>query len=171
MKWRWSIGVGLLWSLASAALAVPPENQSKGEMPELQAAETMLSQLIPVIEANKVEQAAALFFPKDAFLELKAMAGAGNYHDQLVKWFQADITREHARLQGKTGWVLERFDKGRCVWKAPGTETNKIGYWSCYRSQFVVRQGETHVTIGLRAMINWGSQWYITHLGPIPKSP
>lgn len=149
---------------------IPFENREKGTMPSLQKAEDMLRALTTVLEKNDAAATPALFFPREAFLRLKAMKGAANYYDQLVKWFVADVAREHKKLGDKTGWVFDGFHKGSCVWKEKGSEYNDVAYWSCYRSHFFLKRENDRVKIDLKAMINWGDAWYITHLGPIPKS-
>ncbi len=148
---------------------IPQENREKGTMPSLQGAETMLAALTPILEKNDATAAPGLFFPREAFLRLKAMKGASGYYDQLVKWFVADVEREHKKLGGKNGWTFDGFVKGRCVWKEKGSEYNDVAYWSCYRSHFFLKRENERVKIDLKTMINWGDQWYITHLGPIPK--
>ena len=64
-----------------------------------------------------------------------------------------------------------KFKKGYCKWKAVNSEYNHIAYWSCYKSQIQVKDEITgNISyIKLKAMINWGQEWKVTHLGPIPK--
>lgn len=152
--------------LASAEeAAVPIENQKKGVMPALSTWETDARAFVAAIEKNDTSAARAFFFPREAFLPLKAMKGAERYYDEeLVKLFDRDVGKAHEQLTAQTGWELAAFEKGRCAWKEKGTEYNAIPYWSCYRNKLHLKKGDTKVAIPLRTLINWGPRWYVTHL-------
>ena len=53
--------------------------------------------------------------------------------------------------------------------RASGREANRVPYHSCYGARVTVRAGAREHTFRVHVMINWGDQWYITHLGPIPR--
>jgi hypothetical protein len=156
--------------------ATPPENAAKGTLPDLASAEAMAKRLLAAIVAGDADAAVAAFFPRAPFLALKAIKSPGDYHDQLVRWFRADVQREHERVKSLGPLVFDGLRKGGCVWKEKGSEANAIAYWSCYKSRFFARpatppagKAPQRLEFQLRAMINWGSDWYVTHLGPIPK--
>lgn len=155
-------------ALASASEATPPipvENQSRGTMPSQESWQEDVRVLIASIEKNDAAAARPFFFPRDAFLRLKAMKGADRYYDEeLLKLYDRDIGKAHEQLKGQTGWRLAAFEKGRCVWKEKGTEYNEVPYWSCYRNKIHLEKDGTKVTIPLRTLINWGPRWYVTHL-------
>jgi hypothetical protein len=169
----------------AAAVTTPPENLAKGAMPPLAPAEAMAKRLLDAIVADDPDAVRDAFFPREPFLELKAIQKPGDYWDQLMSWFVADVHREHERLKPLGKLAFDSFAKGGCVWKDKGSEANKIAYWSCYKNRFYARpvvapeptatgakaaKKPERVEIQLRAMINWGADWYVTHLGPIPKS-
>lgn len=149
--------------------SVPPENLKKGTMPSDGPAEAMARRILEAIVADRPDDVQDAFFPADPFDALKAIARPREYHDQLVKWYTADIHREHARIKNLGPLTFDGFKVGSCKWKAVGTEANKIAYWSCYRNHFYAKGPKDRVTFDLRAMINWGTAWYVTHLGPIPQ--
>lgn len=149
--------------------SVPEQNQKKPPLESIAAydPEPLLNQLNqPKTEAEWN----MLFFPADAFNQVKGIKDPGAYHKQLLKWFAADIKRESERLKAGAPWQVESFKLGSCKWKEKGTEANALPYWSCYKSKLKLKnaKGETN-QVDIRALINWGTQWYITHLGPIPK--
>lgn len=149
----------------SEGVAIPIENQKKGVMPSLANWEEDLRKLVATIEKNDTAAARAYFFPREAFLQLKAMKGAERYYDEeLIKHFDHDVGTAHERLKVQTDWELASFEKGRCVWKEKGTEYNAIPYWSCYRNKIHLKKGDAKLTIPLRTLINWGPRWYVTHL-------
>lgn len=148
-----------------AAIETPPENREK---PKTESIDPFRSEdLIKAINENKADE--TLFFPADAFEALKAIAKPLDYHQQLLKWYAADVKREHDRL--KTPLTFVSFKLGSCKWKEKGSEANGIPYLSCYKSKLKALDAEKkEQTIEVRTLINWGRTWYVTHLGPIPKS-
>ncbi|MBC7661017.1 MAG: hypothetical protein H7249_15070 [Chitinophagaceae bacterium] len=113
----------------------------------------------------------SLFFPADAFDQVKGIKDPGAYHKQLLKWFASDLEREKTRLGKGAPWTVDTFKLGFCKWKEKGTEANALPYWSCYKSKLKLKnaKGEND-TLDIRVLINWGTTWYITHLGALPKA-
>ena len=112
-----------------------------------------------------------LFFPADAFDLVKGIKDPGAYHKQLVSWFAADLDKERARLKAGAPWTIESFKLGFCKWKEKGSEANALPYWSCYKSKVKLKNAKNESNIvEIRALINWGTQWYPTHLLPIPAA-
>lgn len=147
------------------ALDTPPENIEKPKPEAIDAfpAEKLLASINSGTPDND------LFFPADPFAVLKAIAKPLDYHKQLLKWYQGDIKREHEAHKGPL--TFKSFKLGFCKWKEKGSEGNAIPYLSCYKSLLKVENAEKkEETITVRVVINWGKNWYITHLGPIPKT-
>lgn len=148
-----------------AAIDIPSENKEKPKVETI--APFNAAALVSAINENKVDE--TLFFPAAAFQELKAIAKPLDYHKQLLSWYAADVKREHERLKKPVSLVS--FKLGSCKWKEKGKEANAFPYLSCYKSQLKVEDAEKKAqTVELRTLINWGKTWYITHLGPIPKT-
>ncbi len=117
------------------------------------------------------EDAQTLFFPAEPFNQVKGIKDPGAYHKQLVSWFAKDLQREGERLKAGAPWVVESFKLGSCKWKEKGSEANALPYWSCYKSKLKLKNAKNESNlVEIRALINWGDRWWITHLGPIPKS-
>lgn len=115
--------------------------------------------------------ASTLFFPAEAFDQVKGIKDPGAYHKQLVSWFAADLVREREGLKAGAPWSLDSFKLGFCKWKEKGTEANALPYWSCYRSKLKLKNAKNETKqVEIRVLINWGTQWYPTHLGPIPAA-
>ncbi len=151
------------------SVVIPEENQKKGEIPSMAPAEKMGRLMVDAINQKKPQVAASAFFPADPFRNLKGIQDPDAYHKQLVSWFEQDLQREQIRYEKELPLTYLGFQKGSCKWKEPGSEANTIAYWSCYRNQMKVKTSKgAEVTIKVRVMINWGSEWYVTHLGPIP---
>lgn len=151
------------------SVVIPEENQKKGELPSMASAEKMALLMVDAINQKKPQVAAPAFFPADPFSALKGIQDPDAYHKQLVRWFEQDLQRESIRYEKDIPLTYVGFQKGSCKWKEPGSEANSIAYWSCYRNQMKVKTSKgAEVVIKVRVMINWGSDWYVTHLGPIP---
>lgn len=155
--------------LAQASFVIPPENQQETLKASIQDFDPRAQRLLTALEKGQFADVRDLFFPEPAFLELKAIARPGDYYKQLMSWYEQDFAREQERFKGKGALVFKTMKGGSCKWKAPNTEANKIPYWSCYKRKIELKAGEKTETLEIRALINWGQDWYITHLGPIPK--
>jgi len=140
-----------------------------GAPPETVSAEAGAQRLLAAFKADDPSLAHDFFFPADAFDLVKDMAVPGRYHRRLVAWYEEDIHAEHERYRraAEQVWVFERFELGHCAWMAVHTEGNKLPYWSCRRSRFTASAGERTLTFEIHVLINWGRNWYVTHLGPI----
>ncbi len=173
MNWKAMSLLGLclsqnpLWAADDAA--IPLENQQENLRPTIQAFDARAQRLVKALHEGSFDDVKDLFFPEPAFLQLKAIARPGDYHRQLLTWFQNDFKREQDRLKNRGSIRFKALKGGSCKWKAVNTEANKIAYWSCYRKKIEVELGDKVEVIEVKALINWGPDWYITHLGPIPK--
>lgn len=160
------------WAMAASASAVtvdvPKENRSRGEMPGMAAAGAMAELLVKAIDADDVKMAQGAFFPPEPFNVLKGIERPGEYFEQLRAWFEADVHRLHNRFKGAGSLTFESFKEGACRWKPVGSEANSLPYWSCSRNRILAHGAKAPAEIDVRTMINWGSSWYVTHLGPIP---
>lgn len=148
---------------------IPPENKDEALKAQIESFDPKAQRLLTALEKGAFADVKDLFFPEAAFLQLKAIAKPADYYSQLVKWYEQDFTREQARFKGRGPLIFKAIKGGSCKWKAPQTEANRIPYWSCYRRKIELTAAGQSESIEVRALINWGPQWYITHLGPIPK--
>jgi len=148
---------------------IPPENQDEALKAQIESFNPRAQRLLTALEKGTFADVKDLFFPEPAFLQLKGIAKPADYYSQLVKWYEQDFGREQARFKGRGPLVFKAIRGGACKWKAPQTEANRIPYWSCYRRKIELTAAGQNKIVEVRALINWGRQWYITHLGPIPK--
>jgi hypothetical protein len=155
--------------LYAEAFVIPPENQDETLKAQIESFDPEAQRLLTALGKGAFADVKDLFFPEAAFLQLKAIAKPADYYSQLVKWYEQDFTREQARFKGRGPLVFKAIKGGSCKWKAPQTEANRIPYWSCYKRKIELTAAGKSEIIEVRALINWGRQWYITHLGPIPK--
>ncbi|MCX6128305.1 MAG: hypothetical protein NTX25_04480 [Proteobacteria bacterium] len=161
---------GYISPLSANDFVIPVENQNDQHLAAIQPFDAKAKLLLQAIEIGNIESVQELFFPQDAFLQLKAIAKPLEYYQQLVRWYKKDLQKESERFKGQGHLDFVAIKGGGCKWKAAGSEANKIPYWSCYKRRMEIQVGGKPASIQLHAMINWGGEWYLTHLGPIPKS-
>jgi hypothetical protein len=167
---------------------IPAENHSQGKIPEWSSAETLAKNLVQLYNQTAAlkpsaepqtgkskrreltPESLALFFPRGPFIQLKALPDPGTYHDQLLQEFAHHLQAQQSSLQSFLPITYASLEKGSCKWKKPQSEYNHIAYWSCYRSRlkFTDAKGGSH-ELPVKTLINWGTQWFITHLGLPPQ--
>ncbi|HEX6240112.1 MAG TPA: hypothetical protein VFZ61_04440, partial [Polyangiales bacterium] len=110
-------------------------------------------------------RAEPLFFPRDAFLQVKAMQNPGRYYDRLHARFVADIHALHGSLPdlAKAEFDhLELVKRGGYV--KPGDEGNRLAYWASRHAGLVYRVGKQLRRFEVRVLITWDERWYVIHL-------
>lgn len=155
---------------------VPSQNLNQGEKPDQASMSEVATTLLKAFNARKEEGADTIFFQKDAFLRLKSMPGADKYYLQLTKWFRDDVAREINKFKEGDIIQFKSFVPGFCKWKPVGSEYNSVAYWSCRKSKLaytrIDKEGSKfEQTLEILTIINWGANWFVTHLGPIPATP
>ncbi|MDD5307826.1 MAG: hypothetical protein PHU25_10940 [Deltaproteobacteria bacterium] len=153
--------------LLTTAANVPAENTARGERPGAASAGTGARRLLDAIKADDPALAAGFFFPADAFDLVKDLPVPGRYHRKLMAWYGEDIHAAHALYRDVGSLAFDRFELGRCRWMEKGTEGNKLPYWSCSRNALFAKTGGKTRRFDVHVVINWGRDWYVTHLGPI----
>ncbi|MEA2314246.1 MAG: hypothetical protein QOI03_938 [Solirubrobacteraceae bacterium] len=111
------------------------------------------------------------FFPKAAYLQLKAIAAAGpDWSNRLVADYALDIRAAHALLgAGASQARLLRVQVPSSYghWIPPGVCDNSIGYYEMPNARVVYRENGVLRSFGIASMISWRGVWYVVHLGAI----
>ena len=154
-------------SFAQGAADVPLENQKSGSIADIQSFDAKAQRLVETLNQGQFDAAVDLFFPLEAFKQLKGIAKPDAYHKQLLEWYRSDLEQEHMKIE--KSWNFVSFKLGSCKWKEKGTEANALPYWSCYNSKINVKNADKSGVIQVRTLINWGKEWYVTHLHPLPR--
>ena len=105
------------------------------------------------------------FFPRDAFLQVKAMQNPGRYWDRLHARFAHDIHALHAATPGLAHASFDRLElvkRGGLV--QPGQEGNRLPYWASRHSKLHFRVGGQPKSFEVRVLISWQDRWYVIHL-------
>lgn len=151
--------------LARAEANVPAHNAATLTSPPPRPAfeDDQARRLFDAIVHDDPARAAELYFPRDAFLQVKAMHDPGRYWDRLKKRFDDDIHALHRALP--EGATFERFELARRGgWVAVGEEGNRLPYWAARHSWLHYRVGTRPGKLEVRVLITWDDRWYVTHL-------
>jgi hypothetical protein len=109
--------------------------------------------------------AEAVFFPRDAFLQVKAMQNPGRYYDRLHARFAVDIHALHRSLPGLGSAEYDHLELGkRGGLVKPGEEGNRLAYWAARHATLVYRVGKELRRFEVRVLITWQERWYVIHL-------
>ncbi len=112
-----------------------------------------------------------LFFPKAAYLQVKAIADpATDYEQRLIANYAQDIHTLHAQLGGNASaaqFTGIDVPQSQAVLVQPGEESNKLSYWRVYGTVLRYTLDGTAHTFPVTSLISWRGEWYVVHLGEI----
>jgi hypothetical protein len=140
------------------------------ERPELSPSfERRLKLLVDAIAHNTPESALPAFFPKLAYVQVKAIKDPGSdWERRLVAAFRRNIAEYHRHLGPNAETVtFVRLDlpEAKVKWIKPGVEGNRVGYYRVTRAKLVVAKGDgREVVLELTSLISWRGEWYVVHL-------
>jgi hypothetical protein len=146
--------------------ALPPSTSAgfKAKMADLWAG----------VVRDSVRQAMPAFFPKAAYLQVKAIPDAGaDYENRLVHGFALDIGAAHALLgagASSARLVGVNVPEGYAHWVVPGACYNRIGYYEVPNARMVYTEGGQTRSFGIASMISWRGVWYVVHFGAVLES-
>ncbi|HEX3510857.1 MAG TPA: hypothetical protein VHT27_07135 [Solirubrobacteraceae bacterium] len=126
------------------------------------------------VVAGSVRRALPAFFPRAAYLQVKAIADASlDWEVRLVHDFALDLAAAHALLgsrASKARLVRVLVPPALAHWVPPGACYNAVGYYEVPNARVVYRaDGETR-SFGIASMISWRGQWYVVHMGVVQRS-
>ncbi|MFI5004712.1 MAG: hypothetical protein ACHQE6_06835 [Solirubrobacterales bacterium] len=126
------------------------------------------------IARDSLTPALPAFFPKGAYVQLKAIGSAGSdWNDRLVHDYRLDIAAAHALLgrdAPRAQLVKVNVPSSYGHWIAPGVCNNHVGYYELPNARVVYREGGQIRSFGIASMISWRGVWYVVHLGTILRS-
>ena len=138
--------------------------------------QTMLAPLWTAIVSGSVDPALTVFFPQNAYLQMKTGVLAdpvSDYADRLIAFYRLDIAAYHETLGPAASTVkllAVNASASDAAYIAPGACENRIGYWHLPGARFVYQIGGSVQSFGVASLISWRGVWYVVHLGPNPRS-
>jgi hypothetical protein len=161
---------------------VKPRAPSPGSLPQTHAyppgAGRRFRGLMAALWAGVAHDSSTLalraFFPKGAYLQLKAINSAGSdWAGRLVRDFALDLAAAHALLGGDAAHARllgVSVPSGYGHWVPPGVCDNRVGYYELPNARVLYRAGGSIRSFGIASMISWRGVWYVVHLGAILRS-
>jgi hypothetical protein len=123
------------------------------------------------IAAGSPSRAAVAFLPKDAYVRLKAIAGAGeDWENRLFHDYALDVAAAHALLgsgASRARLLGVRVPAAYGHWVEPGVCYNAIGYYELPNARVVYSENGITRSFGIASMISWRGEWYVVHLGAV----
>src|SRR5665213_202861 len=120
---------------------------------------------------DSLDRALPAFFPKAAYVRLKAITSAGSdWTDRLVHDYHLDIAAAHALLGrhfANAHLLTVKVISSYGHWIEPGVCANSIGYYELPNARVVYREDGRIRSFGIASMISWRGVWYVVHLGAI----
>ncbi len=123
------------------------------------------------VQQDRPELAMPFFFPKAAYLQVKAISDpATDYEQRLIANYEEDIHTLHAQLgadaAGAQFGSIEVPD-AQAVSVQPGEESNRLSYWRVYGTTLHYTEDGQARSFPVTSLISWRGQWYVVHLGEI----
>jgi hypothetical protein len=123
---------------------------------------------------NSTSRAMPAFFPKAAYLQVKAIPDAGaDYQNRLVHGFTLDIGAAHSLLgagASSARLLSVRVPLQFAHWVDPGACYNRIGYYEVPSARVVYGENGQVRSFGIASMISWRGVWYVVHFGAVLQS-
>jgi hypothetical protein len=111
------------------------------------------------------------FFPKAAYLQVKAISDPStDYEQRLIANYRQDIHALHAQLSADAAsarFVGIDVPDGQAVMVQPGEESNKLSYWRVYGTTLRYSANGGSGSFRVTSLISWRGEWYVVHLGEI----
>jgi hypothetical protein len=166
----------------SPVVPVTKTVRSPGSLPQTHAYpsgtsahfKSLMASLWTGIVHDSAAPAMAAFFPKGAYVQLKAIEGAGSdWTNRLVHDYSLDIAAAHALLgrdAAHASLIAVNVPAHYGHWIEPGVCYNSIGYYEMPNARVVYRLNGQTRSFGIASMISWRGVWYVVHLGAILRS-
>lgn len=162
------IGAGAA-PVAAEDAALPSENRATlspaQARPSEASAQALGRQLLAALVADDPSLARAEFFPREAFMQVKAMARPERYWDRLYARYELDVhTLHRTRPELAQAEFVKLELKRRGGWVRAREEGNRLPYWAARHALLHYRVGSQLHKLELRVLISWGARWYLIHL-------
>jgi hypothetical protein len=123
------------------------------------------------VQQDQPELAMPFFFPRAAYLQVKAISDpATDYEQRLIANYEQDVHTLHAQLGvDAAGAQFAGIDvpAAQAVLVQPGEESNRLSYWRVYGTTLHYTEDGQARSFPVTSLISWRGQWYVVHLGEI----
>jgi hypothetical protein len=163
----------------TARVAVRRRAPSPGTLPQTHAFpssgnrvfKALMVQLWSGVVHDSLSRALPAFFPRAAYVQLKAIPSAGSdWSGRLVGDYGLDIGAAHALLgagAARARLLRVAVPSSYGHWVEPGVCFNQIGYYEMPNARVVYSEDGATRSFGIASMISWRGVWYVVHLGAV----
>jgi hypothetical protein len=166
----------LLWpTIVGAAGSSPGSLHQTSTKPSFSVGlDTQMRTLWRAIEADAPALGKTVFFPRGAYLQMKAgtiVDPSGDYTSRLIGFFDLDLAAYHQTIDVPRAATFLRVgvNPADAAWIPAGACENKIGYWHVPGVRLVFEKGGKVESVEVASLISWRGVWYVVHLGPNPR--
>jgi hypothetical protein len=160
------------FSLAAQTASVPVPAHNRAELREApprppadERLQELGSTLFAAITSDTPARADPVFFPREAFLLVKAIADPGRYWDQLHARFAKDVHALHEKLVDPEHAQYDHLElSARGGFMRVDEEGNRLPYWAARHSWLYYREHAALRRFEVRVLIAWDDRWYVIHL-------
>jgi hypothetical protein len=135
---------------------------------------SLMADLWAGVVSGSARRALPAFFPRRAYMQLKAIGNASaDWEGRLVRDFALDVGAAHRLLgAGAASATLLGVDvhESYAHWVPPGVCYNALGYYEVPNARVVYRQAGRTRSFGIASMISWRGEWYVVHMGAVLRS-
>ncbi|HMD51812.1 MAG TPA: hypothetical protein VKG62_03795 [Solirubrobacteraceae bacterium] len=126
------------------------------------------------IVTDSPSEALVAFFPKDAYIRLKAIPSASSdWTERLLGDYALDIAAAHSLLgvdPEQARLIGVSVPSSYAHWVPPGVCYNAIGYYEVPNARVLYSYDGELRSFGIASMISWRGVWYVVHLGAVLRS-
>ena len=133
-----------------------------------------IASLWSAIRTDSPGVALGAFFPRDAYIRLKAIPSAGSdWSARLVHEYDLDIAAAHRQLgagAARAQLIAVDVPSSYGHWVPPGVCYNDVGDYEVPNARVVYLEGGQVRSFGIASMISWRGRWYVVHLGTVLRN-
>ncbi|PKN47617.1 MAG: hypothetical protein CVU59_02285 [Deltaproteobacteria bacterium HGW-Deltaproteobacteria-17] len=150
---------------------IPWENRKETSEPPLpdEDTEDRVREVFKGLARSRPDAIERWFVPLPVLTKIKDMHMASpDEQDRAVRSLHADLlarSRDRlARMLGRRAFgtaTFESLELGACRFVGPGTDFNRLAYWTCEKNTVYYHVDGERKTLTVRRLINWGRSWYV----------
>lgn len=124
--------------------------------------------LFEAIQKDDPDIAARVFFPKEAYMQVKDIPKPeGDWKARLMKAFARDIHEYHKAMKKPEDakFVGYKADMKHAKWMPPRGEGNKVGYYRITHTKLQYKNADgKDREMDVTSLISWRGEWFVVHL-------
>lgn len=124
--------------------------------------------LFEAIQKDDPEIAARVFFPKEAYVQVKDIPKPeADWKSRLMRAFKRDIHEYHKAMKKPEAaeYVGYKADMKHAKWMPERGEGNKVGYYRITHTKLQYKNADgKNRELDVTSLISWRGEWFLVHL-------